>query len=363
MALPTLQGALKSGFGETVVACDMPEPCKFLSLDSCQKKFLWTHKEVDFAPHPVFGLVLWVEDAEKFRHALGFGNLILFFWVSKQGPCFTAIEEVGGDKMIVELELACRGDGVAQPDPIQSGYCCHCLGNPDADLCPAGAILAQGSSQLLEAGPCSNCWPFELTSALMLFILLVTILLFSVLTFIPYAVALSKSLFVKPWSSPLPPPVRLILSANFRLWAFHQFIISDLRTYVGTRRTKCNFEAENFAQRVTVMHTFHSCLPSSKKKFYFIFLWWRSLTEQTSEKKKLSLTESFPVAETISFSNVHEYRRFFPRNKKESVDLPRTQGVSILCRLSLQCQIFPLACPVLVCIRAYFGIPITLHCK
>ena len=34
-ALPTLQGALKDGFGEAVVACDIPEPCKFPSLDNC----------------------------------------------------------------------------------------------------------------------------------------------------------------------------------------------------------------------------------------------------------------------------------------------------------------------------------------
>ena len=39
-ALPTLQGALKEGCGEAVVACDMPEPCKFPSLDSCRKSFL-----------------------------------------------------------------------------------------------------------------------------------------------------------------------------------------------------------------------------------------------------------------------------------------------------------------------------------
>ena len=39
-ASPTLQGAPKDGFGEAVVACDVPEPCKFPSLDSCQKKFL-----------------------------------------------------------------------------------------------------------------------------------------------------------------------------------------------------------------------------------------------------------------------------------------------------------------------------------
>ena len=35
----------------------MPEPCKFPSLDSCQKRFLWTHEEADRAPHPVVGLV------------------------------------------------------------------------------------------------------------------------------------------------------------------------------------------------------------------------------------------------------------------------------------------------------------------
>ena len=35
-------------FGEAVVACEMPvpEPCKFPSSDNCQKRFLWTHKEV-----------------------------------------------------------------------------------------------------------------------------------------------------------------------------------------------------------------------------------------------------------------------------------------------------------------------------
>ena len=31
---PTLQGELKGDFGEAAVACDMPEPCKFPSLDS-----------------------------------------------------------------------------------------------------------------------------------------------------------------------------------------------------------------------------------------------------------------------------------------------------------------------------------------
>ena len=40
MALPTLQGALKDGSGEAVVECDMPEPSKCPSLDSCQKRFV-----------------------------------------------------------------------------------------------------------------------------------------------------------------------------------------------------------------------------------------------------------------------------------------------------------------------------------
>ena len=78
MASPTLQGDLKDGFGEAVVLCDMLEPCKLPPLNSYQKRFLWTHKEVDLAPHPVVGLVLRVEDAEKFPQALGFERLDLF---------------------------------------------------------------------------------------------------------------------------------------------------------------------------------------------------------------------------------------------------------------------------------------------
>ena len=53
------------------MACDVPEPGKFPSLDSCQKRFLRAHKEVDLAPHPVVGLVPQVRHAEKFSQALG----------------------------------------------------------------------------------------------------------------------------------------------------------------------------------------------------------------------------------------------------------------------------------------------------
>ena len=55
---------------------------------------------------------------EKFVHALGFESLDPFFNVSKQGPCFTAVEEDGGDKRLVQLELACEVDGVALPGPV-----------------------------------------------------------------------------------------------------------------------------------------------------------------------------------------------------------------------------------------------------
>ena len=69
-ASPTLQAALNGSFGEAVMVCDLPQPCKFLSLDSCQKRSKWTHKGVDLTPHQVVGLVLQVADVEKFPHAV-----------------------------------------------------------------------------------------------------------------------------------------------------------------------------------------------------------------------------------------------------------------------------------------------------
>ena len=83
-ASPTLQGALKDGFVEAVVACDMPEPSKLPSLDKCQKSSLWTHREVDLAPHPITGLVLQTGDAEKFHQALGLESLDPLLRVSRQ---------------------------------------------------------------------------------------------------------------------------------------------------------------------------------------------------------------------------------------------------------------------------------------
>ena len=82
--LSTFQTALKDDFGEDVLACDMPQPSKFLSLDSCQRRFLWAHKEADLALSPVAGFLLQVEDAKKFPWAVGFKS---------PDPCLTAIED------------------------------------------------------------------------------------------------------------------------------------------------------------------------------------------------------------------------------------------------------------------------------
>ena len=88
-------------FGEAVVACDMPEPCKFPPLDSCQKRFLRTHHDGNLAPHPVVGILIQVGVAEKFSQALGFESLDPFFFrISKQDPCFTALAESGSDRRL-----------------------------------------------------------------------------------------------------------------------------------------------------------------------------------------------------------------------------------------------------------------------
>ena len=43
-------------------------------------------------------------------------------WVSFKsvGPCFTAVEEDGGDKRLAQLEVerVSEADGVASPDPV-----------------------------------------------------------------------------------------------------------------------------------------------------------------------------------------------------------------------------------------------------
>ena len=93
-----------------------PNHAKFLSLDTCQKRFLCIHKEVGLTPHPVVGLVLQVEDTEKFPLAPDLESLGPFFFKSQQaGSMFHSHR---GDKRLVRVELACEADGVAPPDPV-----------------------------------------------------------------------------------------------------------------------------------------------------------------------------------------------------------------------------------------------------
>ena len=101
------------------MARDLPKPCEFPSRGGCQTRFLWTHNEVDLAPHPVVGLVLQV-GAQMLRSfpRLSVSKVWILFSASKQGPCFTAIEEDGGDKSLVKLELNCKAVGVSSPDPL-----------------------------------------------------------------------------------------------------------------------------------------------------------------------------------------------------------------------------------------------------
>ena len=54
----------------------------------------------------------------------------------------------------------------------------------------------QSAPRYLKLVTSFDFWPFMLIPALMLFVLLVMILVFSVLTTIPYALALSTSLLV-----------------------------------------------------------------------------------------------------------------------------------------------------------------------
>ena len=117
-ASPTLQGDLKDGFRENVVAYDMPELCRFPSLDSYHKRFLWTDNEVEFALHLVVGLVLQVGGAQTFPHTVGFESRDRFFQSQEAGTMFHSLEEDGGGKRLVKLEPACKADGIAPPDPV-----------------------------------------------------------------------------------------------------------------------------------------------------------------------------------------------------------------------------------------------------
>ena len=96
----------------------MLEPCNFPSLDNCQKRFPWIHKDVGPAPHPVVGLVLQVGDAEKFPQALGFQSLDPFFQSASRVHVSQPWRmEVTRD--LYTLNLLAKLMAVAPPDPVR----------------------------------------------------------------------------------------------------------------------------------------------------------------------------------------------------------------------------------------------------
>ena len=101
------------------MACDMPAPCKFPSLDSSQKRILWAHKEAVLNLH----LIIWsyaqrrrCREVSSGTWSRKLGSLSPFLRVSMRGPCLRAIQEDGGDKWLVQLKLACKADGASLSD-------------------------------------------------------------------------------------------------------------------------------------------------------------------------------------------------------------------------------------------------------
>ena len=111
-----------------------------------------------------------------------------------QGPFFTAVDEDGDDKRLVELELACKAAGLHRHILFSLVIAEAILMRTSAEQVPS---LHRVAPRYLKLVTSSNFWPFMLISALTLFVLFVMSLLFSVLISIPYAVALSMSLLVR----------------------------------------------------------------------------------------------------------------------------------------------------------------------
>ena len=102
------------------------------------------------------------ESRKNFPQALSLERLGPFLRVSKQSPFFTAIEENGGGKRLLQPKLACEADGVAFSDRVKSGHRCHCWGDPGPFFFWAGAILRTFAQRHLKWVKSSNFWPFML---------------------------------------------------------------------------------------------------------------------------------------------------------------------------------------------------------
>ena len=101
---------------KAVLVCDMPKCFHLLTV--ARRGSCGPSRKLILLPTQSLVLCSKQEMWKSFLQHLVLKAWILFFRVSKQGPCFTAIEKDGGDKKLVELGLACKADGIAAPDPV-----------------------------------------------------------------------------------------------------------------------------------------------------------------------------------------------------------------------------------------------------
>ena len=149
---------------------------------------------IGLAPHPVVCLVLQVGDAEKFPQALTFKSLDYCFRVSKQGPGFTVIEDGSDNRDLYSLNLLMKLKLLRRQILFSLVIAKATLMRSSAEQVPSLHRIAPRQLKLVTF---SNYWPFILTSARMLLVPLVMILLIFVLSSISNAVALSTSLLLK----------------------------------------------------------------------------------------------------------------------------------------------------------------------
>ena len=114
------------------MACDMPEPCKFPSLDSCQVRFLWTHKKVDLAPHPVIGCDCAVDgtlnsqeltiatSGKEIDDRKGIAFLLVIWWLVLRPGMEKAGRERAGMPGGLLVERQTRDQKVASSNPGRS---------------------------------------------------------------------------------------------------------------------------------------------------------------------------------------------------------------------------------------------------
>ena len=174
----------------------MPKPWKFPSLDSCHKRFLWTNKEVDLAPHPAVGLVLQVGDVKKLSHALNLESLHPSWRVSKQGHVSQPLRRMQVIRDFYILNLLSKLMVLLRKILFNLAIAAiaqEILIRISAEQVPC---LYRAGPRYLKLVTFSNFWLFMLISAWTFWVLLVMILLFSMLLLIPLALALSSSLLV-----------------------------------------------------------------------------------------------------------------------------------------------------------------------